>query len=486
MNPPAVLHVLAALGGGVDRHVRDIASAVSRPHLLWHVGERADVLEAPGQPRFHPLDRDAIERDPATLDAWLRAHGVGLVHLHSVGRAVRSRAEWLLEHLEVPLVMTLHDVMFLRPDAFAYEQPADDPAWIAEIASTVSRASAVLAPSEFIAATARRVFDIPVDVVPNGIAATADASRPAPAARPDFVARRPQRVVAILGAVGEHKGADLVRELARALEGSGIGLVLVGYLDQQIYPGWSADGGLYVHGPYHPDHAGALLRAYGAELVLVPNRVPESFSYALSEAWAAAVPVLAARRGALGERVARHGGGWLLDEAFDAAHVAGRIRSLLAEQGDAEMARVRSQLLIPDPERVPTLHSMAQSLEAYYRRYGGEASAQETAAPSIEKLLAPSLDASLFRAELAHLADLCDAGGESSRHARQFETEARAWIAKLEGDVATLQADVRREFAERTRLATELAQVEEAARVVQRMPGPLRRLLALVFRHARN
>ena len=487
MNPPAVLHVLSLHGGGVDRHVRDLVAAVPRAQLLWHVGGRAEVLEGGGARRFLPLDPARVDRDPERLAAWLRAHGIGILHLHSMARAARARAEELARRLRLPLLATLHDVTFLRPDAFDFEEPRAEPTWVGEIAPLLGRAAAVFAPSEFIAGIARASFrGLDVHVVPNGIDPGGGA-RPDPAARADFLQRRPQRVAAILGAVGSHKGADLVRELPARLEGSGIGIVVIGYLDRQIYPGWAAGGGLYVHGPYHPADAAGLLRAYGAEVVIFPNRVPESFSYALSEAWSAGLPVLAGPRGAIGERVRGHGGGWLLGERFDAAEVAGRLKDLLAPEGLEEMARVKSRLALPDPERVPHLQSMAQSLEAYYRRYGGDAAPPAALdAPAVDTLLAPSLDATLFRAELAHLAELCDASGEGPRRAREFETEARAWIAKLEGDVRDLQAEVRREFAERTRLAGELAQLNDAAALVARMPRWLRRALAALFRHARS
>lgn len=487
MGSPAVLHVLALHGGGVDRHVHDLVAALARPQLVWHVGERAEVVEGAGDRHFLPLDARRLESEPRRLAAWLRAKEVGLIHLHSMARAARHRAQWLAGQAQAPMLATLHDVTFLRPDAFEYEEPQADPAWVREIAPLLSGASAVLAPSGYIAGLAQASFGkLDVAVVANGIAPEAATARPAPAPRPDFLERRPARVAAILGAVGAHKGADLVRALPALLAGSGIGLVVIGYLDRQIYPGWAAGGGVYVHGPYHPEDARALLHAYGAELVVFPNRAPESFSYALSEAWSAGLPVLAGPRGAIGERVRRHGGGWLLGEGFDAAEVARELRRLLGPEGDPERARVKSRLDHPDPERVPSLDAMAQTLEAYYRRYGGEPPEGTADAAAIDALLAPSLDPTLFRAELAHMADLCDAGGESSRRARDFETEARAWIAKLEGDVRELQEELRREFAERTRLAAELSQRDDAAALVERLPRWLRRLLAAVVRRARG
>jgi glycosyltransferase involved in cell wall biosynthesis len=467
----------------VDRHVRDISGAVARPHLLWHVGERAEVLETAGAHRFLPLDPARVDAEGERVAGWLRARDVGLVHLHSSAGAARMRAQRLRDDLKVPLILTLHDVTFLRPDAFDFDDPRPDPQWTGEVATLARRADAVLAPSTYIADLARTHLGVSVEVVPNGLA-HAPIERPGLQPRPDFLARRPKRVAAVLGAVGEHKGAELLRELPRHLEGSGIGVVVIGYLDRQLYPAWAEGGGLYVHGPYRPDDAAALLAAYGAEVVLFPNHAPESFSYSLSEAWAAGLPVLAGPRGAIGERVRRHGGGWLLSERFDAAEVAGRLRSLLGESGEKELAQVKSALRHPDPDRVPTLQSMAQSLEAYYRRYGAAAAPASGEAPSIEALLAPSLDATLFRSELAHLADLCDADGEGPRHAREFRTEAKAWIAKLEADVRDLQGELRREFAERTRLADELARLDEAASLVRRMPRWMRRVLAAIARRA--
>jgi glycosyltransferase involved in cell wall biosynthesis len=493
MSHPAVLHVMSPLGGGVDRYVRDIVAAVPRPQVLWHVADGAEVMEAQGERRYRPLDPARVDRDPEGLARWLRSRDVGLVHLHTVMPAPRRRAMQIAERLGVPLVVTLHDVLFLRPDAFAFDAPAPVRPWIAELEPVLRRARAVLAPSRYIASLAAATFPgLTVDVVPNGLEPeVADSSTLSPAlsqgrgsadARPEFLARRPARVVAVLGAIGAHKGADLLRELPDHLEDSGIGIVVIGYLDQQLYPGWHQQPHIYVHGPYHPAHTKALLHAYGAELVLFPNRVPESFSYSLSEAWAAGVPVLAGPAGAIGERVARHGGGWLLPERFGAVQVAAELRRLLAPSGAAEVARVKSELAEPDPHRVPTLKTMAESLEAYYHRYGDAHAAGEADAAAIDALLAPSLDSSLFRQELAYLANLCDQSGSDSKRARDFETEARRWIAKLEVDVATLQGEVKREFEERQRLARELAAAEAVAGVANRLPTFVKRILARLAR----
>jgi glycosyltransferase involved in cell wall biosynthesis len=481
MSLPAVLHVMSPLGGGVDRYVRDIVAAVARPQVMWHVGERAQVLEQPRSPRYLPLDPARLDAEPERLARWLRAQGVGIVHLHTVVREPRERAAAIARRLGVPLMATLHDVLFLRPDAFDFDAPQPERPWVGEIEPVLRSASAVLAPSRYLAQLATQTFPgLAVGVVPNGLEPHASATQ-APAARAEFLAHRPRQVVAVLGAIGAHKGSELLRELPSHLEGSGIGVVVIGYLDRQLYPGWNPRPHVYVHGPYHPSSTAGLLRAYGAQLVLFPTRVPESFSYSLSEAWDAGVPVLAGPGGAIAERVSAHGGGWLLPDGFGAAEVATALRGLLAP-GSEEVARVKSILQQPDAQRVPRLDTMAESLDAYYRRYGVQAAAGAADPAAIEALLAPSLDSSLFRQELAYLASLCDESGSESKLARDFESEARRWIAKLEVDVAALQEELRREFDERQRLARELAAAQAVAGVAARLPRFVKRILARLAR----
>src|SRR5512140_3851452 len=98
----SVLHVTSIPGGGVDRHLRDIARASAHAHLVWHASDGGDLLEIPAEHRALPLDRAAIARDPASLVALLRQYRVGLVHAHAVTEAPRARAQWACDALAVP------------------------------------------------------------------------------------------------------------------------------------------------------------------------------------------------------------------------------------------------------------------------------------------------------------------------------------------------------------------------------------------------
>jgi glycosyltransferase involved in cell wall biosynthesis len=505
---PAVLHLTAAAGGGVDRYIRDLAAPGTRDHLIWHAVGGANVLEEVAARRFWPLREDvpaaaclaagrAASEPPAAaprtteprtagpvsdgpvsadpLAAWLRAAGVGIVHLHSLTELCRARLAWLRRALGVPFVATLHDLTFLDPDVFAREgEPAPVAAWVAATGSLLREAAAVIAPSDYIAGHAAREFPglalsriapgippaagsaaagpapgaaaaIPVGAQPGPATAPAGSAATA-AAPPDFAARRPAHVVAVVGAVGPHKGSELLADLVRRLEGTGIAVVVVGYTDTRLVRGWDLSGRLYVHGPYVDGELAHWLDAYGVEIVLFPNRLPESFSYALSEAWAAGRPVVVPDAGALGERVARHGGGWRLRAGFDAAEAAALLARLFGAGGEEERRRVESRLHAHDAQRVPTLAAMVREVEALYARYAVPPSGSAEPA-ALAPLLAANLDGRVFRPELVKLTgELAAVEPRLSRLERDLG-EAQTWARKLERDVADLQGELAREVA---------------------------------------
>ncbi len=487
----AILHVTSLFGGGVDRHVRDLVRTIPREHYLWHAGDGVDVIEEPRAGRFHPLAPEATGARADRLAAWLKARRIGLVHLHQLTRAPRERSDWACEALGVPRIATLHDILFLNPGAFAAADPlAPDAAWLAETSRTLRDSRAVLAPSRWLAQLAsRQVPGLEVEVVPNGSEPPAPDALVAP--RAEFARHRPARVVALLGALGPHKGSELVEEIAARLEGSDIALAVIGYLDRQLHPGWRIPGRLFVHGAYAEGDAPGLLRGYGACLALLPNAVPESFSYALSDAWAAGVPVLAAPRGALAERIGDHGGGWLLPQDFDADQIAREIRALAGGEREAERARVQSLLAQPDPARIPPLAAMTRSLDAFYARFGIDASAPGAAdGAAIESLVARNLDGTLFRVELVRLCDelaqTLAALEDTKARAQAFETEARGWIAKLEADVRAVQGELAAAVQARDALEREADLLRLNKEALERLPSPLRRLLLKLAFNARR
>jgi len=489
VTPFAVLHVTSVLGGGVDRHVRDIARTSRERHVIWHTADGADVIEVAGGNEPVAFDPASIARDGATLAAWLRSQRVGLVHVHSVSEAARTRATWAATALGVATIVTLHDILFLRANGFEPGVGTEaHPAWLARTAPFLRNAAAVIAPSEYIARLAREnVPGLEVTIIPNGShGALASATV---TVRPEFLARRPAHVAAVLGAIGPHKGSAILDGLSANLEGTGIAVVIVGYLDMQVIPGWRGRH-VFVHGAYGDDEVGALLRGYGAEIALFPNQVPESFSYALSDVWNAGLPALVPREGALGERVERYGGGWFLPEGFGVAQVASELRRIFSPAGASERARVKSRLSTPDPGRVPSLEEMTRSLDALYERFGIDPAAPTGDAPELSALLAKNLDGALFRQELVRLADefvqLRTALEHERGEAARFKSDATQWIAKLEADIAAVQADVSREVEARRALGQENVQLQIHKDAFDLLPEVIRKMLLKKILNARS
>ena len=142
--------------------------------------------------------------------------------------------------------------------------------------------------------------------------------------------------------------------------------MVVGYLDRGREQWQSEDGVFTQHGPFDSREITALLEHYRVRLVAYPSAGPETFSFTLSEAWAAGRPAIVPPIGALAERVAATGAGWVLseDEWQDEARMLERIAALLdpaqAKAWTAAAARARRS-----PQ--PTLAAMAAATTAIYR-----------------------------------------------------------------------------------------------------------------------
>ena len=403
----AVLHLSAATGGGVERYIRDLAANAPARHYCWHIGPGLDALEDIPAHRFWPLENSS-DGNAAALARWLRASEIGIVHLHGVDEASRERLGRIERAMAIPWIVTLHDLSFVNPSAFELPSlPAPDAAWLEEVAKTLARAAAIVVPSEFLRGIARRHLPaLSIELVAPGLPLDqAVIERHVPA---EFAAQRPQHVVAIVGAIGPHKGSALLADLVAALAGSDIGLVVIGYTDTEITRGWRVAGRYYVHGAYLDADLAGLLAAYRVEVALFMNRMPESFSYTLSEIWAAGIPAVVPDEGALGERVAKQGGGWRLPPGHSAAAAAKLLRQLFSPEYTAELARVKSQIDPHDGTRIPTLAAMSSAIDALYQRFGLPRSSAGGDAPAareaLEPLLAANLDGFAFRKELIRLA----------------------------------------------------------------------------------
>jgi GT2 family glycosyltransferase len=392
---PGILHVVHGHGGGTEYHVRSL-TAVSREafrhYLLIAVGDEWQLEEhADGPIRSLDFRRLADESWSDFLGGICARFDIGLVHLHNIS-GCRDAIGVALTELGIPFGYTVHDLSFACPtitfldaehvycgavtdratcSACLAAQPAfagvDIEAWRARHGALLARAAFVIAPSQWAATILRRYFpERRVDVIPHG--GSAGMARPDAVVTPLALPDDGRPVVAVLGAIGPDKGARRVERLVDLTRQRGLPLrwVLIGYLDSGREPWQSADGVFTMHGPYDSRALAELLDHYRVRLVAYPSVCPETFSFTLSEAWASGRPAIVPPVGALADRVAATGAGWILtDEEWRSdSQMLDRIAALLVADEHAAWNAAAALARAASP---PTLAAMAERTVTVYR-----------------------------------------------------------------------------------------------------------------------
>lgn len=131
-------------------------------------------------------------------------------------------------------------------------------------------------------------------------------------AEPPAVAVRRECRVCVIGAIGIHKGYQVVLDCARDAAERSLPLefVVVGHTidDRRLL----ATGRVFVTGTFKADEAVTLIKAQAATLALLPSIFPETWCLSLGEAWRAGLQVAAFDIGAQAERIRRTGRGFLM------------------------------------------------------------------------------------------------------------------------------------------------------------------------------
>jgi len=304
----------------------------------------------------------------------------------------------------------------------------------------VRRAAARIVPSKFMAGLLSSTFgnEISCQLIANGVdpkVPVADALVPAPV---------PEKLqIAVVGALSQTKGLKFLVDVVAALPPE-VRVVIIGYVDGQLLPGWLVDGRIWVNGVFEPEELGTLVRSYGCRLAFFPNRQPESYCYALSDAWCAGLPALGPASGAIGERISQTGAGWTFGQNATAEAVATiLLRCLRATDSPLERVHFAVAQLLSRREMITALNQHYDAL--------GEHDGRPPALPAIELLAATQLNGVLFRGELKRLSgDLAFAHSraetlnEALRALGRDHQERGAWIEKIEKDLSQAQQEVLR------------------------------------------
>jgi GT2 family glycosyltransferase/glycosyltransferase involved in cell wall biosynthesis len=373
-NRPVILLVSHDLGGGVRRHINDLVARTSgsapgggggradapssnptrkvseartgqaaapspnarRAHdqahfLLLEFTPRGTEISVPELPGHSPaiLPSERID-DIVTL---LASAGVTRVHIHHLlGMDVDLRQ--LIHRLAVPFDLTVHDYFALCPqvnllpwlnahycnepgpagcNACIASRPShgarDITSWRRQHAWLFLEAERVLCPSEDVRARlarhscASRAVVVPHEPVTAG---------PWPLARPRL-ARGEKLRVALIGVLAQQKGLATVEALVEAADPSLFSFHLIGYPEQDLPP--SLRRRLKVSGEYPEAELPALLAKTNPHVAWFPAQWPETYSFTMSAAIEAGLPIVASRIGAFPERLEGRPHTWLVDPA---------------------------------------------------------------------------------------------------------------------------------------------------------------------------
>ncbi len=325
-------------GGGVERMVETSAAAhraagrrpvVLRPDRTPAGG--AAVAVGDGAARGYPNLSYAIPGDLAVLAGLLRDEHPAIIELHQLLGHDPAILE-LIRLLDVPWDIHVHDyawlcsrVQLIGPERRYCGEPAiagcvacvakagsllDETISPAALRSRSARllrgARRVIAPSEDAAERLRRHFP---GLAPTVVAHEDDAAIEEP---PLPVRRAGLCRIAVIGAIGIAKGYDVLLACARDAAARALPLefVVIGHTidDRRLM----ATGRAFVTGEFRADEAMALIRTQGASLAFLPSVWPETWCFALSDAWRAGLRVAAFDIGAPAERIRRTGRGTLL------------------------------------------------------------------------------------------------------------------------------------------------------------------------------
>lgn len=467
---PAIAFIVHGWGGGIRRHVDDLANLIAgEVEVLFIEPASGDIVRV----RSHRAGATAYFDLPGELDllaTLLRAVGVVRLHLHHVNGLPQAILD-LFPATGLPYDVTLHDYLAICPqlhlvtaDGRYCGEPAipgcsvclagRPPAWPLDIVAWRNRfgdvlrgAARVIAPSIDVATRiSRYVHHANIDVWPHA---------EEPIAVPALTR------VATLGTLSAAKGLRVVVACAQHAQSTSLPLSyrVLGALGAPLpsLPSWR----ISFTGEYDEAELPHLLAAERPSILWFPSQVPETYAYTLSHAIASGLPIVASDLGALPSR---------LD---------GRANTRIV-RWDASPAEWNEALCALAPPGAERSVRVAERADHYRTRYLAGL-ATPTARPPLPVLGHRHFDAPAGAAgPTMSLTALADAGVRCG-HA-EARTELFRRITRVDADVDELNARIAvlHEDADRSRELTEAARARIAsieASTTWRMTAPARALV---------
>ena len=323
----AVVLVTHAAGGGVDRVVAERAAS------LRAAGVRA-VLFRPDGDATLVGDSDTPNLRYRLPDEWdallrlLRGDGIERVELHHM-LGQNPTLLTLAERLGVPQEVFIHDyasfcarISLVPAHSYCGEPPIatcvacvadhgsnldetiEPPDLVARSAALLANAARIIVPAADVATRLRRHFPA---VRPEIEWLEDDSAAPVPPPTPARV-----RHLCVVGGIGVEKGYEVLLGCVRdaALRQLPLRFTVVGFTqdDERLL----SAGPVFITGRFERGMSEKLIRQQNADIAFIPSIWPETWCFALGEAWRAGLRAIVFDLGTPAERVKRMGWGHVL------------------------------------------------------------------------------------------------------------------------------------------------------------------------------
>jgi GT2 family glycosyltransferase/glycosyltransferase involved in cell wall biosynthesis len=346
---PRLLSIVQAGRGGTPKTNQDLMTALqsdwdtwiltsdARRIQLFHVvGDQLELVEEAvsetqlGSNRAtDPVYREFVSRVLLTT-------GFELVHVRHLFKHSQDDVPEILQAIDLPAVLSFHDYYWVCPNVHLLDErgdfcgghctagagDCDHPVpgatmtrplkhdwvhqWRADargrfgafdaFVTTTQTAKEVLV-EHYPELVARKI-----NVIPHGRDLD---DEPSVAVTPD-----PKRIrIAVIGNLSGAKGGQFLRRLLTLDKKKQLDVHVLGDCEPEF-----ADLRCTFHGRYERSAFSATLAPIKPSFAALLSVWPETWSHTLTEAWSVGLPVLVTQEGgALEERVAQHGGGWIID-----------------------------------------------------------------------------------------------------------------------------------------------------------------------------
>ena len=357
---PKVLHILHDLGGGTEKYVKELADKTSNDGLHFVM---MPLINDSGHKKYHIFSANEFEKINVSIDMnkssvltnFLSSLDISFVHIHHVMNYPFQKLKNIINKINVPHYITIHDYMFICPritlihaktNLYCNEPNTkecnscikiDRPfgannitSWREGYENIIHGAEKVICPSVDVANRIKKYYpkskisiayhedliNAPKNIIINSISKNKSAR------------------IAMIGTLAPHKGGKLISNMMRIIDKNkkNYELKLIGFV--QNHPSTKSlinNKHFSSTGKYDDSKLQQEIRKYNPHLVLFASQCPETYCYTLSAALRGGFPILAPSIGAFLERLNLRPWTWIYKDTIKAEELLKLIHEIIAQ-----------------------------------------------------------------------------------------------------------------------------------------------------------